>query len=88
VSCKAPPGLNTGRYCSQDVDRELDATRTVAAPDERLAHYRNVAEHTLKDLPIIYLYHAKGLWAFSTRLSGFTPSPDGLIRPQGLQLKY
>jgi peptide/nickel transport system substrate-binding protein len=87
VSCKAPLGLNTGRYCNQDVDRELDAARTVAAPDERLAHYRNVAEHTLKDLPIIYLYHAKWLWAFSTRLSGFTPSPDGLIQPQGLQLK-
>jgi peptide/nickel transport system substrate-binding protein len=87
VSCKAPPGLNSARYCNQDVDRELNAARTVAAPDERLAHYRNVAEHTLKDLPIIYLYHAKWLWAFSIRLSGFTPSPDGLIQPQGLQLK-
>src|SRR5712692_5784745 len=37
VSCKAPPALNTGHYCNQDVDRELDAARTVGAPDERLA---------------------------------------------------
>jgi peptide/nickel transport system substrate-binding protein len=87
VSCKAPPALNTGRYCNQDVDRELDAARTVGAPDERLAHYRNVAKHTMEDLPIIYLYHNKWLWAFSTKLSGFVPSPDGLIRPQGLELK-
>ena len=87
VSCKAPPALNTGRYCNQDVDRELDAARTVGAPDERLAHYRNVAKHTIEDLPIIYLWHNKWLWAFSTKLSGFAPSPDGLIRPQGLQLK-
>jgi peptide/nickel transport system substrate-binding protein len=87
VSCKAPPALNTGRYCNQDVDRELDAGRTVGAPDERLAHYRNVAKHTIEDLPIIYLWHNKWLWAFSTKLSGFAPSPDGLIRPQELQLK-
>ena len=87
VSCKAPPALNTGRYCNQDVDRELDAARTVGVPDERLAHYHNVAKQTLEDLPIIYLYHNKWLWAFSTKLSGFTASPDGLIRPQGLQLK-
>jgi peptide/nickel transport system substrate-binding protein len=60
--------------------------RTAAAPNERLTHYRNVAEHTLKDLPIIYLYHRKGLWAFSAKLTGFAPSPDGLIRPQGLQM--
>jgi len=56
-------------------------------PDERLAHYRNVAKHTIEDLPIIYLWHNRWLWAFSTKLSGFAPSPDGLIRPQGLQLK-
>jgi len=87
VSCKAPPALNVPRYCNQDVDHELDAARTVAEPTARLAHYRNVAEHTLKDLPIIYLYHAKWLWAFSTKLAGFTPSPDGLIRPQVLEIQ-
>jgi len=87
VSCKAPPALNSGRYCSQDVDLELDAARTAAAADERLVHYRNVAERTLDDLPIIYLYHPKWLWAFSTKLSGFAPSPDGLIRPQELRME-
>jgi peptide/nickel transport system substrate-binding protein len=87
VACKAPPALNAAHYCNPDVDRELDAARTVAGPNERLAHYRNVAEHTLKDLPIIYLYHQKWLWAFSAKLTGFIPSPDGLIRPQGLQME-
>lgn len=87
VSCKAPPALNVARYCNKDVDRELDAARAVAAPEERLAHYVNVAEQTLKDLPIIYLYHNKWLWAFSNKMTGFAPFPDGLIRPQGLRME-
>ena len=87
VSCKAPPALNTPHYCNQDVDRELEAAREVETRAQRLAHYRNVAERTLKDLPIIYLYHAKLLYAATTKLSGFTPYPDGLIRPQGLRLE-
>ena len=79
--------LNDGHYCNAEVDRELDAARKVDTRADRLAHYRNVAEHILQDLPIIYLYHAKWLYATSARLSGFTPYPDGLIRPQGLRLE-
>jgi peptide/nickel transport system substrate-binding protein len=86
VSCKAPPALNTSRYCVQDVDHELGAARESEPRAQRLPHYRSVAEHTLKDLPIIYLYHAKLLYAATTKLSGFTPYPDGLIRPQGLRM--
>ena len=75
------------RYCNQDVDRELDAAREVEPRAERLAHYRKVAEHTLHDRPLIYLYHPKLLYAANTKLSGFTPYPDGLIRPQGLRIE-
>jgi peptide/nickel transport system substrate-binding protein len=85
VTCNSP--YNDGRYCNPEVDRELDAARKVDTRVDRLAHYRNVAEHILQDLPITYLYHGKWLYATSARLSGFTPYPDGLIRPQGLQLE-
>ena len=78
---------NDAHYCNHEVDRELDAAREVDTRTNRLAHYRNVAEHLLQDLPIIYLYHGKWLYASSARLSGFTPYPDGLIRPQGLRLE-
>ena len=87
VACKAPPALNAGRYCNKDVDLELDAARETEARAKRLAHYRKVAEQVLHDRPRIYLYHPKFLYAASTKLSGFTPLPDGLIRPQGLWLK-
>jgi peptide/nickel transport system substrate-binding protein len=85
VSCNSP--YNDAHYCNPEVDRELDAARKVDARADRLAHYRNVAEHLLHDLPIIYLYHGKWLYASTARLSGFTPNPDGLIRPQGLRLE-
>jgi hypothetical protein len=39
----------------------------------------------LHDLPIIYLYHPKWLYAYTAKMSGFVPYPDGMIRPQGLR---
>ena len=85
VACNAP--LNDLHYCNPEVDRELDAARTVEDPAERLAHYRGVAQQILQDLPLIYLWHNKWLWAATPKLAGFTPYPDGLIRPQGMRLE-
>jgi peptide/nickel transport system substrate-binding protein len=87
ISCKAPPAINAGHYCNQGVDAELDAARTAGAPADRLAHYTNVAAHILDDRPLIYLWHNKWLYAATTKLSGFEPYPDGLIRPQGIKLQ-
>jgi len=85
LGCNA--AYNYMHYCAPEVDRELDTARTFDARADRLTHYRTVAEHILRDLPIIYLYHPKWLYATTARLSGFTPYPDGLIRPQGLKLE-
>jgi peptide/nickel transport system substrate-binding protein len=86
-SCKGPPAINVSRYCNPDVDAALDAARTAGAADARLAQYKIVAAHVLKDRPIIYLWHPKWLYAATAKLTGFTPYPDGLIRPQGLAMK-
>jgi len=85
VACNVP--LNYPGYCNPEVDKELKAAREVEKPSERLVHYKKVAEHTLKDRPILYLYHRQWIYAFSTKLAGFAPYPDGLIRPQGLAMK-
>jgi peptide/nickel transport system substrate-binding protein len=85
VGCKAPPALNTGRYCNEGVDAELDASRTAATPEERMTHYAKIAAHTLTDRPHIYLWHPKWLYAMTAKLSGFELYPDGLIRPQGIK---
>jgi len=85
VACGTP--LNDGHYCNQDVDKELKAARAVDEPAERLKHYTAAAQVLLKDLPIIYLYHRKWIYAFNKKVAGFTPYPDGLIRPQGLTMQ-
>jgi peptide/nickel transport system substrate-binding protein len=85
VACHGP--LNDGRYCNEAVDQALNAARAATDPAERLKSYTAVAQHTVKDLPIIYLYHRKWIYAFTSRLKGFEPMPDGLIRPQGLALQ-
>ena len=84
ISCKGPPALNVAKYCNPEVDAELDAARTALTTPERLVHYAKIADHTLNDRPLIYLWHTTWLFATSTKITGFTPYPDGLIRPQGM----
>jgi peptide/nickel transport system substrate-binding protein len=84
VDCKAPPAINTGRYCNPDADAQLDAGRTASTQADRMAAYAKLAAITLVDRPIIYLWHQKWLYAMGAKLTGFTPYPDGLIRPQGI----
>jgi peptide/nickel transport system substrate-binding protein len=85
LSCKGP--LNYSGYCNETVDAEIAAARIVDDPAERRARYAKVAEQVLKDRPVIYLYHRRWIYAFTSKLAGFAPYPDGLIRPQGLRLQ-
>jgi len=85
VTCKGP--FNDGKYCNPVVDKELTAARTVGDLAERQKHYAAAAEQLITDLPIIYIYHNKWIYAYTTKLAGFAPYPDGLIRPQGLKLQ-
>jgi len=76
--------LNWGKYCNPDFDSVLAKARGVTDVAARQAAYRQVAEIYLRDRPHIVLYHARWLWALSDKVSGFVPTPDGLIRPQGM----
>jgi peptide/nickel transport system substrate-binding protein len=85
IACKGP--LNYSGYCNPEIDKEIDAARTTEDAKERAKHYAKVAEQVAQDRPIIYLYHRRWIYAFSKRLTGFAPYPDGLIRPQALTLR-
>lgn len=78
--------LNWGKYCNPKFDDLLARARGVTDVVQRQALYRQVADVYLADRPHIVLYHARWLWALSDKVSGFTPTPDGLIRPQGMTL--
>ncbi len=60
-SCKGPKALNVTHYCNKDVDAALDAARLTSDPAARTAQYKIVADHVLKDRPVIYLWHPKWL---------------------------
>jgi peptide/nickel transport system substrate-binding protein len=72
--------LNDGHYSTPEVDQLLDQARSASSDAARKALYDKVQAITATDLPIIYLSHAKLLWAFTKKLGGFVPTPDGIIR--------
>jgi peptide/nickel transport system substrate-binding protein len=82
---KAPQ--NDGVYSNPQVDKGFEDARLTADPAQRKAIYEKVTGQVLKDEPIIYLYHRKLLIAHTTRLEGYRPMPDGLVRVVGLKLK-
>ncbi|HZQ62485.1 MAG TPA: ABC transporter substrate-binding protein [Casimicrobiaceae bacterium] len=84
-ACKQP--LNYAGYCKPEVDDLLKKSRTESDTNQRKKTYEQIAAIVLKDRPIVYLYHRPWLWAYNTKVSGFKPYPDGLVRPQGLTLK-
>ena len=82
-ACKQP--LNYAGYCKPEVDDILNKSRTARDAAERRKLFEQLAANALKDRPIVYLYHRHWLWAYTTKLSGLRPVPDGLVRVQGLK---
>jgi peptide/nickel transport system substrate-binding protein len=82
--CKQP--LNYAGYCNKTVDDLLNRSRTTLDLAERKKIYTEIAAIVLKDRPIVYLFHRHWLWAYTNKLSGLRPIPDGLVRMQGLML--
>ncbi len=78
--------LNWGKYCNPTFDDVLTRAREVTDVAQRQALYRQLSDIYLDDRPHIVLYHVKWLWGLSDKVSGFTPTPDGMIRPQGIKL--
>jgi peptide/nickel transport system substrate-binding protein len=78
--------LNIAGYCKPEVDAILTKSRSTRDVEERAGAYRDLAAIVLKDRPIVYLYHANVLWAYSNKLSGLRPVPDGVARVQGVRL--
>src|SRR5882757_7141040 len=84
-TCGAPQ--NMGHYCDNEVDTWHQEARAASDPADRKAAYEKITARFLADGWIVYLYHPQVLIAFTDRLQGFTPMPDGLVRVIGLRLK-
>jgi len=82
---KAPQ--NDGGYSNPEADKLMDDGRLASDPAQRKAIYEKLTKILLEEEPIIYLYHRQLLFAHTTKLEGFKPMPDGLVRVIGLKLK-
>jgi peptide/nickel transport system substrate-binding protein len=81
-----PPNLNAAGYSNAQVDGWLDEARRISGMPERRALYTKVAQQLMADLPRMYLYTPNNIFAMTTRVRGFIPVPDGLIRLHGISL--
>ena len=85
VTCKG--GLNDSKYCNDKVEALLNEARQATDTAVRKAKYDEAGKILAADLPIIYLYHQTWLWAMSSKVSGFKPYPDGMIRLAGVKVE-
>ncbi|HBF29203.1 ABC transporter substrate-binding protein [Rhizobium sp.] len=83
VTCKG--GINDTKYCNPAVDKLLNEARQSTDEAVRKQKYDAADEILNDDLPIIYLGHQSWLWALSKNITGFVPSPDGMIRLTGMK---
>jgi peptide/nickel transport system substrate-binding protein len=83
-TCNAPN--NYSGYCSAEMDRLIQQSRTELDTRKRVQVYEQIASIVSKERPIVYLYHRNWLWAHTARLSGLRTVPDGLVRVQGLRM--
>jgi peptide/nickel transport system substrate-binding protein len=84
-TCGAPQ--NMAKYCDKELDGWHQEARAATSLEARKAIYRKVTERFLDKGWIFYLYHPQNLATHTTRLEGFRPVPDGIIRVVGLKLK-
>ncbi|MBP1851603.1 ABC transporter substrate-binding protein [Rhizobium halophytocola] len=83
VTCKG--GINDTHYCNADVDAALNGARASTDDTVRKEKYDAAQKILEDDLPIIYLGHQSWIWALNKKVTGFVPSPDGMIRLVGMK---
>ncbi len=83
VTCEG--GINDSKYCNAEVDKLLNEARASADEAVRKQKYDAAGKILDDDLPIIYLGHQSWIWAIKKEVTGFVPSPDGMIRLLGVK---
>jgi peptide/nickel transport system substrate-binding protein len=77
---------NWTKYCNPIFQSLLDRARATTDQQQRQEQYHEVVAQYVKDRPMLFLFHMTWLYALRKQVNGFSAIPDGLIRPQGLQI--
>jgi peptide/nickel transport system substrate-binding protein len=83
LTCGA--SLNDGKYCNRDFEALLTEARAIADPAARKPIYDRIIGVLLTDLPTLYLYHSKWIYAHRAGITGLTKVPDGVLRLDGVK---
>jgi peptide/nickel transport system substrate-binding protein len=78
--------INWGGYNSKVFDDLIDQARSIAELAQRNALYAKAFTTLHADLPILYLYSPRVLFGMSSKVQGFAPVADGMIRLGGVTL--
>src|SRR2546421_571554 len=86
---KTSPGtsLNWSGISNPQLDALLDKTREVSSQAERKKLYSEVIKILQDELPMIFIVHPIEPKAFSPRVQGYDPIPDGMMRFKDVWLR-
>jgi peptide/nickel transport system substrate-binding protein len=76
--------VNWVGYKSAAFDGLIDEARGVADMGTRLGLYGKAFATLHEDLPILYLYAPRWIFGMSSKISGFSPVADGMLRLNGV----
>ncbi|MFL5804402.1 MAG: ABC transporter substrate-binding protein [Roseiflexaceae bacterium] len=71
---------NNSAFSNPQVDEQLKAARQESDPAKRKASYDQVMQTLHDQVPYVFLYHANVVLGMSSKISGYTFVPDGIIR--------
>ena len=63
-------GLDYADFHSRQLDALLDRTRTAQSHDALIAAWRAVQEELAREMPAVWVYHARGVQGASRRVQG------------------
>jgi peptide/nickel transport system substrate-binding protein len=72
LGCSGP--ANYMRYCNPEVERLEDAALVDPHEAARREAYRSIDGLVARDVPILYLFNARYVYAYNRRLHGFAPN--------------
>src|SRR5215475_7894831 len=86
---KTSPGtsLNWSGISNAKLDALLDQTREVSSQAERKKLYGEVTKILQDELPMVFIVHPIEPKAFSPRVQGYEPIPDGMMRFKDVWLR-
>ena len=86
---KTSPGtsLNWSGLSNPQIDALLDKTREVSSQSERKKLYSQLVKLLHDELPMVFIIHPIEPKAFSPRVQGYDPVPDGMMRFKDVWMK-